>query len=467
MKIDYQLPQNHKEIKRHMDNKIIDHTSDFQSKNIPLISVIIPTYNRPKLLSRAIQSVLTQDVENFEVIVINDSGYDVVDIIKKLDDDRIVYKQHSENRGLAEARNTGLKYAKGKYITYLDDDDLYYENHLSTLASFLENNPVYQVAYTDAFTSIQENLNGEYVETKKELRYSFDFNYDRILYENFIPVLCIMHRKDCIDHVGTFDPILKRTEDWDLWIRMSRVFKFAHINKTTCKFRWVEDGKTMSSNHDKDRLIWIFAELNIFHKHLSEIEAKPRISKIIQPRVESFLKEIRDNLFAKLSSNDLVDIHKDFGFPNLNSVLNRFLFLQGQYGPHYQTQFNEVLGILIIANNDNQLNESIIKAIIGKILGLEKNIGDYQIKLAEHNTQIRERDQAIQNLKAKVSERDQSIQYLNKNLNESEKAINNLNTRLVEHEQEILFYAASKSWAITRPLRKLQKLINKIFRRVL
>ncbi|HOD35758.1 MAG TPA: glycosyltransferase [Syntrophales bacterium] len=213
----------------------------------PLVSVIVPTYNRPDMLDETLKSVLRQTFKDFEIIVINDGGADVEDRLKTLNTaGNIHYVRHERNRGLPAARNTGIRLARGKYIAYLDDDDVYYPDHLETLVSHLESNE-HKVAYTDAHRAFQEKRNGRYQIVKKDVPYSFDFDYERILRDNFIPVLCVMHEKSCLGEVGLFDETLKSLEDWDLWMRMSRKFKFAHIPKVTCAFTWRQDGSTMTT----------------------------------------------------------------------------------------------------------------------------------------------------------------------------------------------------------------------------
>lgn len=213
----------------------------------PVVTVIIPTHNRPDFLVSTLRSVLDQTFQNFEIIVVNDSGMDVGDIVQWLNrGNKISYVRHPYNQGLAAARNTGIKLARGKYLAYIDDDDLYYSDHLETLVNFLENNE-YKAAYTDAYRAHKIMESGLYRITKKDVPYSYDFDYQRILSTNFIPSLCVMHEKQCLDTVGYFDENLNRHEDWDLWLRLSLKFRIAHIKKITCEFSWRKDGTSMSS----------------------------------------------------------------------------------------------------------------------------------------------------------------------------------------------------------------------------
>ena len=218
----------------------------------PLVSVIIPTKDRPEMLAQAVQSVLNQTFPDIEIIVINDGGIDVQNILTSLNSKgNILYLKHDQNLDRSAARNTGIHAASGKYIAYLDDDDTYYPNHLETLVRFLENSE-YKVAYTDAVMAEQPKQDGKYVTTNRSVPYSFDFDSDKILVNNFIPILCLMHEKSCLDETGAFDVNLGTHEDWDLLIRLSRKFSIAHIKETTCEFVWRNDGSTTTSKNRSD-----------------------------------------------------------------------------------------------------------------------------------------------------------------------------------------------------------------------
>ncbi len=210
----------------------------------PLVSVIIPTRNRPELLARAIQSVLNQTYRHIEIIVVNDRGVDVGKLIDHFNcRGNIRYFNLSTGIERSAARNLALRSAKGNYITYLDDDDRYLPEHLETLVSHARQSGC-RVVYSDAYRAQLDTSTGLPNEAQRDIPYSLDFDPIRIYVENYIPILCLMHERSLLDEVGMFDEELSRLEDWDLWIRLSRIAKFHHIPQATCEFTWHEGGST-------------------------------------------------------------------------------------------------------------------------------------------------------------------------------------------------------------------------------
>ncbi|MBM2813850.1 MAG: hypothetical protein HW421_612 [Ignavibacteria bacterium] len=237
-----------------------------------LISVIVPTYNRPDLLRLAIQSILLQTYGNIEIIVVNDCGVDCENVIIEFKlPDKIKYFKHQTNKGLAATRNTGLAHARGKYICYLDDDDIYYPTHVFTLVDSLVNSDC-KVAYTDAIRAWQRIENQKHLTYKYDVPYSLEFNADELLVGNMFPVLCVMHEKSCTDMLGGFDEALRSHEDWELWIKLSRKFIFQHIKEITCEFSWRTDGSTLSSSARSN----MYETMKyIYQKYESDVQHRP------------------------------------------------------------------------------------------------------------------------------------------------------------------------------------------------
>ena len=193
----------------------------------PKVSVIIPTYNRLPMLKEAVNSVLAQDFEDFELIVVDDGSTDGTAEEIKQYGGRVKLLQHSENRGVSAARNRGILHAKGKYIAFLDSDDLWVKGKTRIQVAFLDENPHYPLCYTDEIWIRR----GKRVNPKiKHAKYS------GWIFEKCLPLCTIspssaMMRKTLFSKVGLFDEALPVCEDYDFWLRVSARFPIFFINK--------------------------------------------------------------------------------------------------------------------------------------------------------------------------------------------------------------------------------------------
>jgi len=254
----------------------------------PVVSIIIPTCNRPKFLKEALESILSQTYKNFEIIVINDGGEDVSDMITSLNrNGKIIYLWHENSRGPSAARNTGLKAARGKYIAYLDDDDIYYPNHLETLVVFLARNN-YKVAYTDSYQASQTWITDRYVTIDKKIKYNFDFDRQRFLVGNYIHIISIVHNKELLNEVGLFDEKLETHEDWDLCIRLSEKYDFYHIKAATAEFRMRDDMSSATSIKRADFL----RTFKLIHKRYSHLVMDSNIFEEQRKAEEALTREV-------------------------------------------------------------------------------------------------------------------------------------------------------------------------------
>ena len=202
----------------------------------PLVSYIVPTYNRPELLERALESIGTQEYSRFEAVVVNDFGPDISAIVAEFPFARLV--NHERNLGLSAARNTGITHAKGEYLGYLDDDDWLYPDHSVVLLGALLGG--FRIGYSDA--AVQYN-NGP-----ARLYMSNNWDAEQIKRGNLFPVCCVMHERNLVDEVGYFDEELPSHEDWDMWIRMSEICDFVHIPMMTCVVDQTQTGMMNDSN---------------------------------------------------------------------------------------------------------------------------------------------------------------------------------------------------------------------------
>lgn len=181
-----------------------------------LVSVIIPTFNMASFLSQAIQSVLNQTFSDFELIVIDDGSNDnTKSVVHSFNDVRIEYV-YQENKGLSGARNTGLRLASGKYIAFLDADDLFLPDKLAVQSKYLEEHLEVGVV-VGGFQRIDSEGN-----LIKETYFKpGQVSMEDLLVANRFIIHSTMIRRSCIEEIGGFDESLKGAEEWDFHSRLA------------------------------------------------------------------------------------------------------------------------------------------------------------------------------------------------------------------------------------------------------
>lgn len=244
----------------------------------PFFSVIIPTHNRPDDLANALKSLCNQNYDNFEAIVINDGQDDITEVVEQCGLTRIQVIKTEGGTGPSSARNAGLKVASGDVVAYLDDDDIFHPNHLETHAEQYKVSGV-SVVYSDAqCTTITHDGNGKKaIET--EVVHSRAFDADALMISNYIPIICLSHRREHLDKTGFFEPDLWYLEDWDLFIRLSQHHDFTHIPKTTATYFEKNLGTSIQEKHQDRFVDSLNTVYNRSHKQLSdEPERQSRIT---------------------------------------------------------------------------------------------------------------------------------------------------------------------------------------------
>lgn len=192
-----------------------------------LVSVIMPTYQRGWIIERAIKSVLNQTYSNFELLVIdNGSTDDTLNKLKQFSDPRLKLLTES-NRGASNARNHGLKLAKGELIAYLDTDNTWAPEYLEAMVEGMDNQAV--MAYSG------QNLLLVGDDMKIIGRRTRNQGYDPValLKRNYIDLNCMMHIKGILNEIGGFDPTMTAREDWDLVLRiiLTHPLQVRHIDQ--------------------------------------------------------------------------------------------------------------------------------------------------------------------------------------------------------------------------------------------
>ena len=193
----------------------------------PTVSVIIPVYNRAHLLSRTLDSVLAQTFPDFEVLIVDDcSSDDPASVVEQYRDPRLMYLRQSANRGVAAARNRGLREARAPFVAFLDDDDEWFPEKLSLQVDLFSRLPAdVGLIYTGV-----ETVTGDGRRTLFEPTARGDL-YRELLVRNLLHAGSnnVMMRRNVVRTVGFFDEGLPAIEDYDYWLRISRRYRFECI----------------------------------------------------------------------------------------------------------------------------------------------------------------------------------------------------------------------------------------------
>ena len=211
-------------------------------KDSPLVSIIVRTKDRPKLLKNALKSIAAQTYRPIEVVLVNDGGceLDVEELRALLGDISLEYRRLEKNTGRAHAGNVGLEHARGEYIGFLDDDDEFYPEHLKILTAKLKNSTL-RIAYTEAEVVFLDLVGeDEMVERFKYVIYSQEFSPEMLLIQNYIPLMCLLFDRSVFDEVR-FDESFEIFEDWKLLVTLSEKYWFEHINMVTARYiQWCD-----------------------------------------------------------------------------------------------------------------------------------------------------------------------------------------------------------------------------------
>ncbi len=212
-----------------------------------MVSVIIPTHNRSKMLERAIESVLEQTYKHFELIIVDDDSIDdTPKTVREIDDPRIRYHRNETNRGGSGSRNVGIGLSKYGLIAFLDDDDMWLPTKLEKQVAVLE---CASDDHCGVYTGLVKIRDGTAI-SKKVNRAEGDL-FDELLWENIIgSTSCVLLRKECVKEVGGFKEGLPASQELELYLRLSLKYKFKSIPEPLVKYS-IHENKQITSDYSK------------------------------------------------------------------------------------------------------------------------------------------------------------------------------------------------------------------------
>ncbi len=201
------------------------------------ISVIVRTKDRPILLKKALTSLANQTFRQFEVVLVNDGGEDVSEVLSIFGPQfPITYLYNSSSIGRTAAANKAIEHSSGRWISFLDDDDVIYPWHLESLLQATRNNDN-KFIYSDYNQALFFELD-RHTPDKLVGAPSRDYQRSKLLIQNYIPIHTWLLASECFGQVGLLDETLDRLEDYEFLLRLSKLYNFHHLKKVTCEYRY-------------------------------------------------------------------------------------------------------------------------------------------------------------------------------------------------------------------------------------
>lgn len=288
--------------------------SEANVSSAPQFSILLPTHNRSDVLSLAIRSVLSQTVSDFELLVVGDGCTDnTAEVVKSFNDPRIIWFDlpKAPNFGYAN-RNVALRTARGALIAFMAHDDLWFPDHLESLAPLFANEKI-ELAYSRPLWVIPPGL---LAPTTSNLEHKATLE-TFLAGRNSIPAACVVHRGECFVKYGYWNELLPSSADWDMWTRIiegGARQNFTYLAEPTA-LHFRADWRTEATTGQPQLLVWkqlhalknfMPSELRIrIPEGLSEQEAVwQQISKDPNEWVKKTRSAVRQVLDARISQSD-------------------------------------------------------------------------------------------------------------------------------------------------------------------
>ncbi|WP_018866625.1 MULTISPECIES: glycosyltransferase [unclassified Thioalkalivibrio] len=219
----------------------------------PLVSVIMPAYNTAAYIAESVDSVLDQDYPSVELIVVDDGSTDgTIEVLRAYGDRLTLLTQ--QNQGAAVARNAGIAAASGDYIAFIDSDDVWLPGKLAAQVGYMDQHPQIGMTFT-AWHNWKPDPSGTFLKPdsaegvhpknpdgKSLVERGSGWLYNRLLFGSLPHTITVMMRRDLVERVGQFDPELKRGQDYDYWLRASRLTEIHQLNLVTALYRLHGEG---------------------------------------------------------------------------------------------------------------------------------------------------------------------------------------------------------------------------------
>lgn len=290
------------------------------------VSVLMPVYNAEAYLAEAIDSIISQTFTEWELILVNDGSTDKSEeIILSYSDTRIRYSKNVENKGIIYTRNLMIEMASAEYIAFLDSDDISMPDRLNQQVSFLENNPDYALCGT---WSIMTNKDGKQIRKINMPSCYEDIKCSLLFVNTFVQSSMMIRKEILVKH--PYDKGYPVAEDYELWCRLSRLYKLKNLPVHLTKYRWHGDNISQSKKEQMDSLV-----KGIYKRELNVIGIKPTDEElslhaaikdrtIIKQPTKAYLKGLRVWLRKLANSETSKEIYNRDAF--ISTIAFRWIF---------------------------------------------------------------------------------------------------------------------------------------------
>lgn len=201
-----------------------------------IVSILVRTRDRAGLLREALASVAAQTQVGIELLVVNDGGQPVGDVVAEQARGAVVAHRYVDcmpGKGRSHAANRLLEMARGTYLMFLDDDDWWLPTHVARLVAALDAQPQKVAAYADV-SCVRRDAAGEYVEVS---RFESDYDALRLGYESFLPIHAVLFRRAVVEAGCRFDEALDAYEDWGFWLQVARLGEMCRVPGVSAVYR--------------------------------------------------------------------------------------------------------------------------------------------------------------------------------------------------------------------------------------
>ena len=264
------------------------------------VSIIVRTCNRPQVLRGALNSIRDQTYTDIEAVVVEDGKAASEEMIRnEFSNMNIVYYATEQKVGRSKAGNIGLEMSTGEYCNFLDDDDLFFADHIETLVKTLISSKK-GIAYSTGFEAATETISIEpyrYRIHRYTKRYVQKFDPIMFCHHNYIPIQCIMFEKKFYTEYGGLDETLDALEDWDLWVKYSLYTDFEFVPKTTSIYKvpYNHDSSKKRQNALDDALINVRNKHRLYMRRFSVYD----IAILYEKAELSYFKSLKWRLYGK------------------------------------------------------------------------------------------------------------------------------------------------------------------------